>query len=163
MNYNNTNDVLDLAQRIYMRRPDLKNMSTDTLLTQIQKIADQDMWQPGMDILGIDNISKARALRRLLGEPDLSGYTPMTNSLGIQMEQDFNDYYYNPEDGDLPNFDPNKYFYAYETVNSPLMPISSLFYNTELSDDAYPIKTTTIRPHLNTALGKWYLNNGGKI
>ena len=163
MNYNNTNDVLDLAQRIYVRRPDLKNMSTDTLLTQIQKIADQNMLQPGIGIQGIDDISKARALRRLLGEPGLDDYTPMTNSLGIRMEQDLNDYYYNPEDEYLPNFDPNKYFYEYETVNSPLMPISSLFYNTELSNDSYPIKTTTIRPHLNTALGKWYLNNGGKI
>lgn len=163
MNYNNTNDILDLAQRIYMRRPDLKNMSTDTLLAQIQKIANQDMLQPGIDIRDIDNISKARALKHLLGEPGLSDYTPMTNTLGVQMEQDLNDYYYNPEDEYLPNFDGDKYFYADETVNSPLMPMSSLFYNTELSNDSYPIKTTTIRPHLNTALGKWYLNNGGKI
>ena len=162
MNYNNTNDVLDLAQRIYMRQPDLKNMSTDTLLAQIQKIAAQDMSQPGIGVQGIDDISKARALKRLLGGPGLSGYTPMTDKLGIKMYQDLNEYSHSPEDDHFYS-DPNKYFYAEDVVNSPLIPISSLFENWEESNDLFPIETRTIRPHLNTALGKWYLNNGGKF
>ena len=162
MNYNNTNDVLDLAQRIYMKQPNLKNMSTDTLLTQIQKIAAQDMLQPGIGVQGIDDISKARVLKRLLGGPSFGGYTPMTNELGIKMYQDLNTYRYSPDE-DYFYSDPDKFFYDGDVINSPLMPISSLVENVEESDDLFPIKTRTIRPHLNTALGKWYLKNGGKL
>jgi hypothetical protein len=158
--YNNPNDVLDLAQRIYMKRPNLGDMNTDRLLLEISNLANQFLSQPELGIQGIDDITKARALNRLLGQPSLSKRNPMVNELGVKMYQDLNDYgNYDPEVD--PYFDPNKYIYDADIIETPYIPSSALYENFTTSNDFPPIETRTIRPHLNTALGRWYLDKGG--
>jgi hypothetical protein len=164
MNYNNTNDVLDLAQRINMRRLNVhRDINIDTLLSRLQEIASQ-YYLPDRGGQSMDNISKARYLIDSLGEPSLKDLDADTNKLGVWMSQDLNKYEYLPEENIWePEGDPNKYFYDEELIKTPWMPMSTLVNNVEVSDDLYPITTSTTRPHLNTALAKWYLNNGGKI
>lgn len=164
MNYNNTNDVLDLAQRINMRRLNVnRDINIDTLLSRLQEISYQ-RFLPDRGGQSMDNLLKAKYLVDSLGEPSLTDLNPETNKLGVWMSQDLNKYEYLPEENIWePEGGPDKYIYDEDVIHIPWMPVSTLVENTEVSDDLYPIRTSTTRPHLNTALGKWYLNNGGKI
>ena len=76
------------------------------------------------------------------------------------MYQDLNEYNYSPEDDNFYS-DPDKYFFAGDTITTPYIPTSALYENFTTSNDYPPIETRTIRPHLNTALGRWYLDKGG--
>ena len=164
MNYNNTNDVLDLAQRINMKRLNVnQNVNIDTLLARLREISDK-YYLPDYGGQSMRNILKADYLIDSLGEPRLPDFNPETNELGVWMSQDLNKQEFLPEENIWESEgDPNKYFYDEELIKTPWMPMSTLVENVKVSDDEFPIIISTTRPHLNTALGKWYLKNGGQL